>query len=1258
MSKEKQIEEMASIINGSLECEYYPEPLYIPSATELYNAGYRKQSEGEWMVEAYKGDEIVAIPYSKQDNYHGIGKADFIEILEKSEAPIAAFAASPDESGNKRQNRIVLVTDKLIRDVQSGKNGYAVVVEEVDTKGLHDGKRVNANKTITIYPRTQLFSDIQNAIIDGRILNFSKKGEHLFAGVRGSNPQAAIRKDVLDKNIAHFWANVKWEKQKNKTFSTKEVEMPSAIRLALEKAGYIDQDGHIKYMQESEDLSQDEDSSVIDEKNGEESSYSYTPTKAETVDELVKLYNEKLISEEEFKERIVGGKSKDDPISVARMTEEAANTTPDIQRRQGKVKGDGERDTVIAKGKASIFSEEFKKEVETDEFIQKYKTITNEDTLKMAAEELDRDGDEGVQNWLALAPERASVVDIVKGFILLDRYRRLGNVEGQVRVAQKISDMGTAAGQSVQAFTILRRLDSEAMLAYAQKSMDNAFKTMAKGKTDAWLKKHTDRFKLTDEDVEFIFNRTILAATLPDGRDKDILISQIAQRLQDKLPPERGQSAKALQRISMLLNPKTIIRNFVGNVSIAPVHWVSDWVGTATDKIISAKTGIRTTSAMSNMKENVKAFGRGAYESYDDFRKKINTQVNLDRFNVDKAQGKSFDENGKLRRLAQALNAMDRLTSFALAVGDRPFYEYWFTRSINAQMRMNKVDTPTAEMIEIATQEALQRTWQDDNKFTQFVSSLKRGLNTVNIFGYGAGDVVIKFTKTPANIAKAIYDLSPLGFASATKAAFELNRAVKSGKNVATAQKKFVKSFSNAAAGTMLYVIMAALFNAGWLTGGSDEDKDVASFEKWVQGIPAYSFKLGGKWFSYEWMQPIGAVAAIVSDYMQAQDVGENTTEEAFNDIIMALKSGGNVFMEQSFLQSFQRLFSADSFLDGVWDMVASDPSAWVPQIFSQFANLFDDERRVTYDKANPTESILNAIKYKIPGLRNTLTEDVDVFGRAIPNSQANVGNAFFNPANTYVDTSDAVTDHVYELYKELGSKAMIPAKAPYSVTVGGKSVPLSAEERAEYQRIMGGASYKIIEGLLESELYNSYSSTEKEIVIRNVYSYAKKLAEANYAADYTYDMAKEDNIYLNREEYNAMTDEERQKAYHDGVMSEYAEIINADEKGITAFFESKGIKSMILRATKEYDGEKTTEFINEAVKVASTYGVEEKDVKSEIRRSLTTYWKVQYKIANHEEDWETMDRILKILIETGLYGNRYEVEKTLREWIEDSEEQ
>lgn len=185
--------------------------------------------------------------YSEQDNYHGIGKQDFIEILEKSENPIAAFAAPSDEKGNKRQNRIVLVTDKVIRDVESGKEGYAVVIEEVDTYGVAEGKRVRANKAITIYPRTKMNADLALAVSEGRLLDITQKGEHLFAGVRGSNPQAAIRKDVLKKNIAHFWENVKWQSEKNKISSSEGKATPSAMQEALQKAGY-----DIQYTQDFE----------------------------------------------------------------------------------------------------------------------------------------------------------------------------------------------------------------------------------------------------------------------------------------------------------------------------------------------------------------------------------------------------------------------------------------------------------------------------------------------------------------------------------------------------------------------------------------------------------------------------------------------------------------------------------------------------------------------------------------------------------------------------------------------------------------------------------------------------------------------------------------------------------------------------------------------------------------------------------------------------------------------------------------------
>lgn len=55
MSREKQIEEMTETINDlyGADAMYYGVDSY-GIATALYNAGYRKQSEGEWVKHGYK----------------------------------------------------------------------------------------------------------------------------------------------------------------------------------------------------------------------------------------------------------------------------------------------------------------------------------------------------------------------------------------------------------------------------------------------------------------------------------------------------------------------------------------------------------------------------------------------------------------------------------------------------------------------------------------------------------------------------------------------------------------------------------------------------------------------------------------------------------------------------------------------------------------------------------------------------------------------------------------------------------------------------------------------------------------------------------------------------------------------------------------------------------------------------------------------------------------------------------------------------
>jgi hypothetical protein len=652
--------------------------------------------------------------------------------------------------------------------------------------------------------------------------------------------------------------------------------------------------------------------------------------------------------------------------------------------------------------------------------------------------------------------------------------------------------------------------------------------------------------------------------------------------------------------------------------------------------------------------------GKGFAESYDDWKRHINTKADeQNRFEV--GQGKSFDET-KWGRIAKIMNGFDRFTSFLLDAGDRPFYEMWFINSLNEQMRLNNVTEPTEAMVQIAVDEALSRTWQDENRMTKLVSGIKKAANQISIAGYGMGDVLIKFTKTPANLTKAIYDFSPAAIATIAPQAIRLTKAVKNGTATPSMQKKFVSNFGKMAAGTMLYVIFAALYAAGHIKGSSDEDKDVAAFEKYIQGIPEYSIKIGGKWFSYDWAQPIGAVPAIIADFMESREEGSG----AIDSVINAFKAGGEVLFNQSFMTSFKTLFSAESFSEGLLDIILGEVTVPVPTVFSQLANVLDKKRRVTYDGTSEFKSALNRALIKIPGIRNMLEADIDVLGREVDNSQKSWFNAFFNPANVYTDTSTDVTDHAYEIYQSTGDVGAIPAKAPYSVKLQGKTVKLDDAQRAQYQKAMGETASDLIEILLENDVYKAMNDEEKLSVLKQVYSYSSAVAkdQLDWADDY--DVISGIAPYITKKDFEAMTDEERYKIVNDYIFSDYEGMDDIESDiGQSNFIINKKTANLVLSATLVGDIDKAVELIDGIESRVESYGWDEsdtaaeiKDRKTSVKTSVTRYWKEAYLYAYYKNDYDQQDRIFDMLVNLGLYGEEAEVEKTLSEWVKAYEEE
>ncbi len=898
------------------------------------------------------------------------------------------------------------------------------------------------------------------------------------------------------------------------------------------------------------------------------------------------------------------GKREENPISIAKLTPKDANTTPHINGQRKSGNGNAQSNFYENMQNSSIFDERFKADLKDDSYVKSYRSISNKETLNKAVKELSEGGETYVRGWFEKGLDETTLIDITVGILLMDRYQRVGNTEMAVKAAERVREMGTASGQQVQIFSIIGRFDPNTMQAYAQKELGKAYEIMVKLKSDRWLENNKHKFELTPDEIETIRRKTLQAALMPnDSRPKAILLAEICSLLQDKIPPESGQSLRAWQRISMLFNVKTNIRNISGNFGMVPVYFASDYFGSGIDRLVAKKTGVRTTgmsgvvgnlftkSGREHLMKFTRAFGKGIYETFDDFKRGIHTkQEELNRYAVEgfgsakggllgthavrkegiTSGGKNFNEHTRFKTInaiAKKLNALDNLTSFCLELGDRPFFEMWFMQSLNNQLRLNNVTEPTPDMIDIATEDALQRTWQDDSKMAKMVSNLKRNMNSFHIDGtsYGLGDFMLKFTKTPANISKAIFDFSPLGFLNAIGKyrkmseaikkdvnqygnniglvdagvkAYEMAQAMKNGQFTPQMQREFVKAASNAITGTMIYLLVIAGASLGIvkLTGEGDEDKDVANYEKYVAGIPPYSIEIFGVNVTYDWFQPFGSTLAIAAEFMEAR---EDPSTGLGQDLWDAFTAAGSVFTQQSFLKSLNNFFQAadKNVLAGLADMALSDPSVNIPVIFSQAASFLDDKRRVTYDPTSSFETMINELMSKIPGLRKLLPEQVNVLGESVENNQyLDPWRAFASPYNEYPKSSGKVAEEIYELYKSTGDKTVMPRVAPNSITVKGRKYSFDAEQKQAHQRQIGMQSAEMLEILFKSKEYKTLSDEKKAKVVKKIYDYSAKLAKIEVvSADYDYELLSEmvgekanGDPIMTRQQYNKFSEEAR----------------------------------------------------------------------------------------------------------------------------------
>lgn len=763
-----------------------------------------------------------------------------------------------------------------------------------------------------------------------------------------------------------------------------------------------------------------------------------------------------------------------------------------------------------------LMTDEEIEDILSDSNIRDYKKLTNEESIMEAARLLRRDKI-NKSYYNIIDKDSLSSVDVALGAMILKYMKGKPMLRNARRALWRhIREFGTEYGRTIQSLKLLKMIDADTFLEDIQDMLAESLEKIRDSAQHdatlrAWLREQgASSLELSEAEQMWITEMFEKANKFDsDSREYKVTLARVYAYIAGKIPKSFTSKLKEYRRIAMLANMKTQMRNFLANVGALPTNFLGDTFGAIADKELYKITGVRT-QGLPNFKELGSGAQQGLQYAYEDMKQGINTQdINA----YEQQTGDVFDNNKPIQKF---LNIVNRITNFGLDLGDRPFWQAAYNNALHNILVLNNRTEATATDKFLATQEADEKTWKNKGLMANLAISIRNAANKVHIGDIGLGDIILPFVLTPANLAAATYKYSPAALASVVKDMRSFNQLVKN--PTATidekmiAQKKVVDSWGKMCAGTVLYILAAIVAKAGITTGDEDDDKDVAAMMKSL-GWQKYSVKIGDKYYSYDWVEPIASPFAVMSEIERQKQNGEfdkNTELGKMMEVIaQAFNVAGTRIQDQSFLSGLQSIFSAhDSIAEGLIDFSADLPASFVPTAVKQVADIFDGKTKMTYDKNSVLNTAINKIVAKIPGLKSKLPTKQTTLGNdmyTIPNADnyrlgviGKVFQSMFSPSNVSIDTSGEIGDEFFDVYSRTGDKSIMPQIAIKNLTYdsngdgNAESYQLTLEQQSNLQKQMGVIVTDGMNELMFNDVYNTATYEQKATALTSLVQYAK----------------------------------------------------------------------------------------------------------------------------------------------------------------------
>ena len=572
------------------------------------------------------------------------------------------------------------------------------------------------------------------------------------------------------------------------------------------------------------------------------------------------------------------------------------------------------------------------------------------------------------------------------------------------------------------------------------------------------------------------------------------------------------QKFRTLQRISMLSNPKTHVRNVLGNAVMLAGEAISSPISMAADALLAKKTGQSTYSK--DMLGALKAFGQGAKQGMQqaamDYRLGIDTLGNRYQEGL-RGNAPAFDAEGAKTAFGRAaagfFNRIDDAIGFALSAGDAWALVGSYESAKQQMMRANGLSEPTAEIIDAAWAVAYRRTFRDSNAATRAMESVRNGLKL-------PGDIVAPYVRTPTNVVKVGLEYSPLGVVEAVGKAFfgksSLKALLEQGESTLSLQREIAELFGRGMVGTGLMMLGILLGREGLISGDREENQKESFYQSAI-GMLENSLLLGDAYYDMNFLQtafvPLIAGAA-----------AGNSLEDGEMDWAALLDAAGrigNTALSMPVLEGVAELlsgnYSKESLITGLIGLATDAMTNVLParSLLRQTAAALDPYARSTAaPELEGAERLLaemrNEIMYSIPGLRERLPMRYDTLGNPMMNdaSETTAGrifNAYLNPFNSSRLQETDVTRGIDELYAATQDRSVLPRSAPYDVAADGIRYDLSGEERQEFQRMQGQTSNDALAAAFALDSFQDASPELQQDIVEAIYDYATDRAKDDF---------------------------------------------------------------------------------------------------------------------------------------------------------------